>query len=153
MHVFLARLESSIPRHEEKKYWNRSDELIIDPATETPPHTSKEDFCRDCHLGLLIWWVIYLWQGECEKTVIKVECVSGVPHSLLWALRDSVKGSAREVAWPASIVRNEGEICLEQWPLLIAMKWTKCFSQGDQQLRTIHLFYKRNRRRWTSPSL
>ena len=95
-----------------------------------------------------------LQQGNLsEKIAVKMDCVPGVLLSLLGASETEWRVQAgRSHCWPLSVRNEEGKTALEQLPLLIALKWTRCFSLGDR-LKTIHLVYKWNRGRWTSPFL
>lgn len=95
-----------------------------------------------------------LQQGSLsEKIAVKMDCVPGVLLSLLGASETQWRVQAgRSHCWPLSVRNEEGKTALEQLPLLIALKWTRCFSLGDR-LKTIHLVYKWNRGRWTSPFL
>lgn len=96
-----------------------------------------------------------LQQGSLsEKIAVKMDCVPGVLLSLLEASETQWRVQAgRSHCWPLSVRNEEGKTALEQLPLLIALKWTRYFSLGDPRLKTIHLVYKWNRGRWTSPFL
>lgn len=125
------------------------------PAADPLYHTFKERFCRDCHLGdidlmgaLACSQGKRKWENCCKKWSMSLESCS-----LPWTPRDLVDSRGREVTLPATLRNEERKNGLEQLLLLIAMKWTKCFSQGDQQPKIIHLVYKWNRWRWTSQFL
>lgn len=120
----------------------------LSPAAHTLCQPSKEDFYRDCHLGAIDVTGNLACTKEriSEKIAVKMECAPGAilslfePSETWW--REETRGYVVELS-----VRNEDEKngpgtittlnCCKMDNILLTG-----FSQGDQQLKTIHLVYK-----------